>query len=412
MEELDRAAAACATTLVFPPNFLHHAEASSFVNEARRRGIGSTVRIRPSQLMVSSELLAELDWRGAKFEVIVSHALPIEIGSMPLSFSVVMIPSRLVDPSILLDSLPLSWRRSVSVLAPLPSVFADALSPDELFLFMSRHKLAAAVDDSRSVLGTLPGSAPTVIRDASSESTRVSLAFAWDGRAPLPLEEIASQSLEPQFYEVVVACDRVSDEAFDGLLEWHRRHPQIGLQILKLADVWGAPAFRLAEAFDLAATRARGGAVVFVMPGAAVARTLLGDALALDGIERITPDILFMTLKQYFAIGGFSRAASSFAFDLAQWKSTRVAPPSLPSKISAERIRDAREFYYLTLDPQVYQALYSVLGEGRWFRRAISFVARLRPARGVAGLGALIRSRVRAAQVQAFGARVLRGGQA
>ena len=429
--ELDRAAQRCASSVVFPPNFLNHPEAAQFCYEVARRGFSSLVRLRPSQLVAQSELLSTLEYRGARFEVVVAEAIPLTAISSRFDFRCVFVPSRLVDPVLLFDSVPFTWRKDLSVLAPLPSTFASALSCDELYLFTQSRPAPAY--HGRAVHGTIPGSPESVLVPGSYPDKKVpgsktavlepgtflSVVVAANRETDIPalLAALAQQSYGS--FEIIVVCDRVSDEVVESLSSL------TSLQVVRLPECWGDVAFRQAEAFNLAALYARGTSILFLSEGFPLERELLNRCstrtetfVRLDSRsnEKSARCAHLMTLQYFFSVGGyaltdhngfefasFERAAGTVAhWVLGDVDKAETPVPSLPPKRTKMHMLAARDFYHSTLDSDFYRANFSMMGGRVFLRRLISLFGRLGLAQPFNGI--IARMRLRAEYAQAYSA--------
>ena len=369
------------------------------------------MRIRPEQLVASSELLATLEYRTALFEVVVSAPLSaavLKARSLPV-FKTVFVPSRAFDPTLLYDSLPFSWRTSLEVMAPLPAVFDDAMSADELFLWMSRRQFPTVrplhpyADFSRSARNHVPGHLADIAvtgaadRDATAIDIRLSVALAVSAssvaRMLAQLEPLIAQALERTTFEIVIACDRVSDDVIESLMRWSRERADLFVQILRLPDCWGNTGLRLSEAFNLAALAARGSRLMFLSPAFPVNHDLLSRCsqitapIAVLTVAGSTDRAMVMTSRHYFEIAGFSESQqqSGFEFEFALWKSARIGrerdvlilpaadSTPRPSQTKLKRTRrfalSAQDFYFSTLDPDVYTSHYVLMGDHRVLRR-------------------------------------------
>jgi hypothetical protein len=396
LNELDRAAFRCAKTIVFPPNFLNHPEAAQFCFETSRRGLAPLVRLRPIQLVKMSELLSTLEYRGAKFEVMVAEAIPRQAVSSRFDFKTVLIPSSLIDPALLFDSIPFTWRKGLEVLAPFTSTFEHALSPDELSLFAQSRKLKSYEDFSRETIGTVPSAREIVARTTGrAEEIRYSVIVAAHRDSDLSkiLAALDAQSMEAKFFEVIVACDRVSDDFVESV------KTKANIQIVRLPECWGQPVFRQAQAFDLAATYARGSRLLFLSEKFPLERDLLMrcaqrtepfvklDSRSVDQPARCAH---LMTLKHYFEVGGYSETEhNGFEFNLVEWKSkpalwvlgdvdkaeSPVAP--IAPKRSPMRAHAAQDFFLMTLDREFYRAHFSMMGSRPVLRKIFAFISAL-----------------------------------
>lgn len=400
LHELDRAAQRCASTVVFPPNFLNHPEAAQFCFETSRRGLTPLVRLRPAQLVSMSELLSTLEYRGAKFEVVVAEAIPAAALESRLDFKTVFIPSTLHDPALLFDSIPFTWRRGLKVLAPFASTFEHALSVDELYLFAQERKLKVDPALARETLGKIPSARETHVRMTGfADDIRYSVILAARSEADLArtLEALESQSMESKFFEVIVACDRVSDEFIESI------KTKANMQILRLPECWGEPSFRQAQAFNLAAASARGSRLLFLSEAFPVERDLLTrcarrtDAFVkLDSRSHDKPARCahLMTLKHYFESGGYPESEhNGFEFDLAERKSqptlwvlgetdkAETPVPALTPKASSQRAKAAQDVFLMTLDREFYRAHFAMMGSRPMLRRFFMWFGFLNPLR-------------------------------
>jgi hypothetical protein len=398
LRELDQAALRCAAVVVFPPNFLNHPEASQFCAEVARHGMRALVRIRPAQLLTSSELLATLEYRLATFEVVVCSPIPMAVlkaRSLP-NFKTVFVPSQAFDPTLLYDSLPFSWRASLEVMAPLPAVFEDALGPDDLFLWMSSmpRSLPADSDVNRAVVGRLPGAVADLVFSSGDE-------LAHELRLT-----------------VVLAVSAGS------------------VQILRLPECWGDPGPRMAEAFNLAALYARGSQILFLNPEFTLGRELLStclpnlsDNVATNVLPSAPPLVvlatrgstvraLLMSVRHYFNIDGFSRSLQSTGFELefALWKSAKIGIKAeeievIPEEGSPEltrvkvkstlrRILSAQEFYLSTLDADVYRTHFAMMGSNPRLRQIYDSFTRASLIQSVISFSRRLTDRARAQRVQ------------
>lgn len=394
LRELDQAAQACATTVVFPPNFLNHPEASQFCFETSRRGLTPLVRIRPTQLVSMSELLSTLVYRRAKFEVIVAEAIPTKALGSRLDFKTVLMPSTLIEPSILFDSIPFSWRVGMEVVAPLAQNFEHALSADEVFLFASERKLRPYSEHQRATMGKIPGAVAKLERiTGQSDDIRMSVVIAahQDSDLRKTLEALDTQSMEKKFFEVIVVCDRVSDEFIESVRAY------TNLQLFRQPECWGEIAFRQAEAFNLAATHARGSQLLFLSEGFAVERDLLTRCAQLSEpfvkIDSRSDDAptrcaLLMSLKHFFKFGGFATTDhTGFEFELFETKAPAIPwvigdldkadVPATSPKYSSMRALAAQDMFLTTLNKEFYQKNYALMGARPWLRRTFWLVSKI-----------------------------------
>jgi hypothetical protein len=409
LRELDSAVLACATTIVFPPNFLNHPEAAQFCAEVSRRGLKTLIRIRPSQLISMSELISTLEYRSASFEVIVSEAIPKVALNSRVSFKTILVPSREIDPAILLDAVPFAWRSNLEILSPLPSVFDHALSPDQLYLFLTSQPrpLRAYSEIARSIAGRIPGAKAELVVSRTGNDVRLSCILAISSGDSLEesltrLANLAAQTLETRFFEVCVVCDRISDAVAEGLLEWAQQNTAMHVQILRLPKCWGDRSFRRAQAFNLAAVHARGSQYLFLSNQFPIEPDLLEKCsqrpdvyLALESrlSEKPARKALLMSARHFFNINGFSELEQSdFEFDLAGWKSARIGivvseslmgnvdklgqpVETTAPKSSLARRKSAQGFFVSTLDPVVYNSLYDSMGTRPRLRRLFHMIA-------------------------------------
>jgi hypothetical protein len=447
LRELDQAALRCAAVVVFPPNFLNHPEASQFCAEVARHGMRALVRIRPAQLLTSSELLATLEYRLATFEVVVCSPIPMAVlkaRSLP-NFKTVFVPSQAFDPTLLYDSLPFSWRASLEVMAPLPAVFEDALGPDDLFLWMSSmpRSLPADSDVNRAVVGRLPGAVADLVFSSGDElahELRLTVVLAVSAGTVAQmlthLESLISQSLERHFFEIVIACDRISHDVVETIVRWSRERDDMSVQILRLPECWGDPGPRMAEAFNLAALYARGSQILFLNPEFTLGRELLStclpnlsDNVATNVLPSAPPLVvlatrgstvraLLMSVRHYFNIDGFSRSLQSTGFELefALWKSAKIGIKAeeievIPEEGSPEltrvkvkstlrRILSAQEFYLSTLDADVYRTHFAMMGSNPRLRQIYDSFTRASLIQSVISFSRRLTDRARAQRVQ------------
>jgi hypothetical protein len=398
LKELDRAALACAATIVFPPNFLNHPEAAQFCFETSRRGLTPLVRVRPSQLVTMNELLSTLEYRRAEFEVIVAEAIPLKAISSRLQFKTVFIPSKLIDPVLLFDSIPFPWRKGLEVLAPFASTFEHALSADEIYLFTRNRHVTPYAQGGRQTIGTIPGARDTVVIESDETNEirfSVIVAAHHDLDVSKILEALDAQSMESKFFEVIVVCDRVSDEFIESLKF------KSNAQVIRLADCWGVPAFRLARAFNAGAASARGARLLFLSENFPIERELLArcaqrpepfvklDSRAVDQPSRRAH---LMTIHSYFELGGYPEAENNgFEFDMMEHKASPTAwvlgdvdkaeapVRAIAPKASPMRVRAAQDFYFMTLDQDFYRSHFAIMGSRAFLRRAFSWLRIFKP---------------------------------
>jgi len=352
------------------------------------------VRIRPSQLVSMNELLSTLEYRKAKFEVIVAEAIPAKALESRVSFKTVLLPSKLVEPSLLFDSIPFAWRVGMEVFTPLPANFEHALSADEVYLFTRERKIRPYFEQQRATEGKIPGAPFKVERlTGQSDAIRMSVVIAANRETDLrkTLEAFDTQSMEKKFFELIIVCDRVSDEFVESIRAY------TNIQILRLPECWGEIPFRQAEAFNLAAIQARGSHLIFITEGFPVERDLLSRcAKRPEPIVKIesrtteapTTFALLMTLQHYFDVGGFtSTDHNGFEFHgiesrspLATWilgDVDRENVAATPQKYSRMRALAAQDQFLTTLNNAFYESNYVYMGSRPWVRRIFRLVAKV-----------------------------------
>ncbi len=414
--ELDLAQRNLKTAVVFPPNFLQHAEAASFVTDVISRGLQAIVRLRPEQLTLFRELIATLEYRGATFEVIVSQPIPEKVlklraGQTFPAFKTVFVPLADYDPRLLLESVPLSWRRNLEILSALPAVQKSALSPDQMFLFLRSISDSIVVHPynelDRRPLGLIPGAASAVdsarfsflALGANDDTIRLSAIFAVsnvDDVAGLERQMSAfkNQTLARQKFEIILVFDRVNDETVERLRVW-ANESGLTVQAFDLGACWGDLAPRISQAWNLAALYARGPSLVFLndlTPNAEllaqVSRTLSIEAAVKIAGAGGSPDTpaFGVTLQHYFDLGGFAEALqdSRYAIHFLLWKSARLgvvaSEINLQSAgpVTTERRRvpnnplGAQLFYLCTLSEDVYRSHFALMGAGFSLRRVFA----------------------------------------
>jgi len=424
--ELDLAQRNLKTAVVFPPNFLHHPEAAQFVSDAVARGLRAVVRLRPEQLLPLGELISTLSYRDAEFEMIVSEPIPSKVlnrrrASAGPSFKTVFIPTRAYDPTLLLESMPLSWRRSVEVLAPLSQEWqTSALTPDEVFLFLSSvandRRIRPYAEFDRRPQGLIPGAAACGdprrfsfrALGANDESLRLTLGFVISSSDTTVLERqlvaLKSQTYARQKFEIVFAFERVSDEVIEHFKVWAG---ESGLTIhgLELSACWGDPAPRKSQALNLVASYARGSMLLFLDETVPAIDLLSQVARDLEAQKRVTiPNSktsslsVAMSLEHYFDCGGFSEAIQhpGFEIDSLVWKSRQLVADRALTATSREQSRkqrlSAQEFYLCTLSPDVFRANFALMGPAFQARRLFRFLTHHKAARSARVVLTVLRS--------------------
>ncbi len=398
LKELDRATFACAKTIVFPPNFLNHPEAAQFCFEASRRGLTPLVRLRPSQLASHSELLSTLEYRNARFEVVVTEAIPEVALESSLDFKCVLIPSSLVDANLLYDSLPFAWRRGLEVLTPFSSSFEFALTPDDVFLFVANRRLRPYQELFRETIGSMPGVRETLLYKSGHDQkieTSVVVAVRNESEITKTIKGLDDQSIAREKFEIIIACDRVSDEFLESV------NAKSNVQILKLAECWGEPGFRQAQAFNIAARYARGSRLLFLSENFPVERELLKRCaersepfLKIDSRRSDQPTLCahLISLREFFALGGFIETEQT-GFEFLQLE-CKAAPTlwvlgdtdkadvqALAPKVTPLRRKAAQDFYLTTLDHDFYRQNFALMGPQPFARKLYSWLALLKPVR-------------------------------
>ena len=436
--DLDLARAAMKTTVVFPPNFLHHPEAAQFISDVVARDLAVIVRLRPEQLILFSELIATLQYRGASFEVVVSRPLPARVlgrglamagGGVPFArsfpaFKTLFVPTREFDAGLLFESLPFAWRRDAEVLVPMPGVQAGALSADELFVFTRRVTgLRRYVELDRIPVGLVPrnglGSTPVRFSYRAPGATENAVRFSAvavlgsESRTDEWLAAVSAQSMPSSDHEIIFALDRVSDESVESLSAWAKASGR-NISAIALGRCWGEPSLRVSQGWNLAATYARGSSIAFLnfaTPAkdlgpdvfSTIARSLETRRLSLwpkfvGGLRSTDSLACGMTLRHYFDIGGFAEALqhSGFEIEFARWKSVRAGVPpfeipmggSVSVSASAQAVSpkmhfdrklalSAQEFFVCTLDPEVFETHFELMGARPRVRRLMKAVADL-----------------------------------
>lgn len=276
--ELDLALKRQKTAAVFPPNFLQHPEAAAFISETTARNLHAIVRLRPNQLILFSELIANLEYRDASFEVVVSEPLAERVltsrRAFP-AFKTVVVPTRVYDPALLFDSLPFSWRRSIEILAPVSEPDqrdTSTLGADETYLALKSigARAQAYAEFDRASRGVVPGSSDRLRFeykalgfDENAITLSVLLAFDKSTSFDSLLNAFRKQVLSKQRFELVFAFDRLNDDVVEKLSEWAR---ESGLTVrgFEMARGWTEPLARRSQAWNLAATEARGSSIFVV----------------------------------------------------------------------------------------------------------------------------------------------------
>ena len=421
--ELDLAQRLVKTAVVFPPNLLQHPEAAQFVTESIQRGLKAIVRLRPSQLLDFSELIATLTYRGADVEVIVSQPLTEKILQprreikLP-NFKTVFVPTRAHDPILLFDSLPFSWRLSVEVLSCLPENQSGALSPDELFLMMNSlgQRVRPYVEIDRNLNGIVPGADLndhlrfSFSAKAGNESEiDLSVIIAIDDTAGFfdgTLEALKSQSVSTSKFEICFGLDNVNDEKVEELADWSR---QSGLNVraFELPKGYAKPAGRKSQCWNLAISHARGSRLVVLQSDLLLQSDLTlrknfiatsSSVLVSQRIQkyidvRSTSPSVALTLRHYFDLAGFSEAVQEpgIEFDFLIWKSEQlgyvarernwatserdIATPSLSRRQRNAKTLAVQRFYLCTLNADVFKTNYEWLGTQRILRRVYNVFA-------------------------------------
>lgn len=431
--QLDLAQRALKTAVVVPPNFLHHPESPQFVSEIAARGLQAIVRLRPEQLLLFSELIATLEYRGATFEVVVSEPLPDRVlgrgramagggfsfGRAWPAFKTVFVPSRRWDPEMLFESMPFSWRRGAELLAPIPGHQAEALSADELYLFLKRvpalkpyaemDRIPVGRDPALAMLHPVRFSSQAAHADERTIRLSVIALISKDTRVDDLLASFRTQTLGRDRFEILFAFDRVSDDTVERVAAWSRASG-VSASGLELPRRWGQPTVRTAEGWNLVAHHARGTMLLFVttVSGPDLFSTYMRelDAHRLvvspkmsSGFVDARPLAFGLTLRHYFDIGGFAEAVQhdGFEFEFVVWKSRRIGVDvfeldagigslaargaersKLKRAVNRRHARSAQEFFICTLAPDVFERNYDLMGSGFYWRRCLRAVATMR----------------------------------
>lgn len=275
--ELDAISLTGAREVVFPPNAILHHDLDSIVRDVRGRGLLPIVRVRPSRLASLAETIATLEFRGARFEIVVDRPVTeVDLARMEeISAAlegVTIVLNRSIDAEAVVEALSDELRSKVALLAPVESG-ERFHPPDVIYRLVDRPSLAhlpsAGLMPHGSSRFLETGIRARVLADTlSGDGPRVRLSVVIPLREGSPLrllDSLRNQSHAKDEFEIHVVADRANPRILTDVETWMNANEGLSVQLLAL-DGFGVSSreFRAGVARNTGAFRSRGDLLLFL----------------------------------------------------------------------------------------------------------------------------------------------------